>query len=404
MPSIFQINTFCNTRSTGKIAESLGITAIKHGWKSYIAYGRDACPSQSQMVKFGSEWEVKWHGIETRLFDRHGLASKHATRKLIECVENVQPDIIHLHNLHGYYLNYPILFDFLKKTGKPVVWTLHDCWSFTGHCPYFEFVRCEKWKTGCYSCPNKKGYPGSFFLDRSKSNYNDKRSYFTKVENMTLVPVSDWLAEYLKVSFLKKYPIRRIHNGINLTTFKFNDKRQETCLKYGISEKKYIVLGVANVWDERKGLLDFFKLREILPNNYAIILVGLSKNQISNLPSGIVGVQRTDSINDLANLYSAANVFFNPTWEDNFPTVNIEAMACETPVVSYRTGGCVEQITDETGFLIDQGCVSDAAKMITEVCTSNHDYRNACRQHVETCFDQNDRFEEYYHLYQSLIS
>lgn len=403
MPTLFQINSFCNTGSTGRIAEALGQTVMKHGWQSFIAYGRTANPSQSYTYKIGNKWNMMWHGLQTRLFDKQGLASRRATKELIKVIRSAEPDIIHLHNLHGYYLNYPLLFKFLRDYGRPVVWTLHDCWSFTGHCPHFEFAKCDKWKDRCGSCPTKHDYPASLWKDRSTENFQDKKAAFTQLDNLTLVPVSDWLATYLKMSFFNKYPIHRIHNGIDVSMFNVKNKRKEIHARYKIPDENHLIIGVAGIWDKRKGLADFIKLRKALPLKYSIMLVGLSRKQIGKLPNGIVGIRRTESVEELAEIYSAADVLFNPTWEDTFPTINLEAMACGTPVVAYRTGGCVEQIVEGTGYIAEQGNIEDAQNHIVKLCNSDNSDSACCRDWIVNNFRQEDRYDEYFKLYESLL-
>jgi len=251
MRTLLQINSVVNSGSTGRIAEEIGQTAISQGWESYIAYGRNKRLSQSQLIKIGTDWDIKMHGLQTRLFDRHGLGSKSATQIFIKQIEAIKPDIIHLHNIHGYYLNIEVLFNFLASTQIPVLWTLHDCWPFTGHCVYFDFVGCKKWLTQCNNCPQTRTYPASFFLDRSTQNFNLKKELFTGVHNLTLVPVSQWLANLLRQSFLKNLPIQVINNGIDIETFKpvpSNNLR----FKFKL-QSKFIIIGVANIWSERKG-------------------------------------------------------------------------------------------------------------------------------------------------------
>jgi glycosyltransferase involved in cell wall biosynthesis len=288
------------------------------------------------------------HGLQTRIFDNHGMASKIATKKLIKQIKQINPNIIHLHNIHGYYLNYAILFEYLNELNIPIVWTLHDCWSITGHCTYFSFVGCNKWKSECYSCPQKKSYPTSWFIDRSKENFRLKKKHFTSLSNMTIVPVSNWLSDLIKESYLHKYPIRTIHNGIDLSVFKPSDSEKFKSM-YNI-QNKFILLGVANKWELRKGLKDFVELSNLLDSDYKIVLVGLSRKQIEQLPDNILGIERTESVEGLAEIYSAGDVFLNPTYEDNFPTTNLEALACGTPVITYETGGSPEAIDESTGI------------------------------------------------------
>lgn len=401
---LLQINSVVNSGSTGRIAEEIGQLAIKNGWRSCIAYGRNDRPSESQLIKIGNDWGIKWHGLQTRLFDKHGLASKKATNELVEKINEIKPNIIHLHNLHGYYLNIEILFHYLASAGIPVVWTLHDCWTMTGHCAHFSFIGCEKWKTQCEHCPQKKGYPASYLMDRSFKNYQLKKDLFTSVPQMTLVPVSNWLANIIKDSFLKIYPIKIIYNGVDTKVFSpcsITEIRQ----KYKIPENTFIMLGVASVWSERKGLKDFIQLSESLKNNEMIVLVGLTNKQMKNLPSNILGISRTENVHQLAELYSLADVFVNPTWEDNFPTTNIEALGCGTPVITYRTGGSPEAITPETGFVVEQGDMIGIRNAIDIIKKRGKTfYSKACRNRAVNYFDKRDRYLEYFKVYENLLS
>ena len=403
MKKLLQINSVVNSGSTGRIAEEIGQTAIAAGWESYIAYGRHARTSQSELIKIGSDWDIRMHGLQTRLFDRHGLASTAATREFVEQIKKIKPDIIHLHNIHGYYINIEILFRYLKDANIPVVWTFHDCWPMTGHCAYFTFVECDKWKTQCFSCPQKKGYPSSYFLDRSKQNYTQKRKLFTSVNDITIVPVSNWLADIVKQSYLKDYPIRVINNGIDVNVFS-PQSGDGIRLKYGLADK-FILLGVATAWGRRKGLHDFIELSKILKDDEIIVLVGLKEDQMKILPENIIGITRTESTQELAKFYSSADVFVNPTWEDNFPTTNLEALACGTPVVTYHTGGSPEALTPKTGFVVEQGDLASIRKAIDTVKSKGKAfYSAACRERATKMFNKNDRYAEYLQLYEQMLS
>ena len=398
---LLQINTTYNWGSHGKIAEEIGQLVIKKGGKSYIAYGRHSNEGTSIPIKIGSKWDIYTHVLHTRLFDKHGLASKNATKKLIEEIKRIKPDIIHLHNIHGYYLNYPILFNFLSKYDVPVVWTLHDCWSFTGHCAHYVFEKCFKWQTVCNHCSQLNQYPKSLGLDCSNNNFKIKQKYFTSLKKLYIIPVSNWLAEETKKSFLKKYPIQVIHNGINIQNFTpYKVSKEEK----GITEK-FIILGVASVWSDRKGFNDFISLRKLLPDEYSIILVGLSQNQIKQLPKGIQGIQRTNSVHELAEYYSIADVFINPTWEDTFPTTNLEALACGTPVITYRTGGSTEAIDEMTGVIIEPGDLKKLAQEIIIMCNrkEKNQISNICRKRAIELFDKNKCYEKYLNLYLNLL-
>ena len=322
MYKIVQINTVAVNGSTGRITEGIGIAAKNRGYDTYIAYGRNI-PSQSdsKLIKIGNNISVNEHVLETRLFDRQGLASRIATKEFIRELEELKPDLIHLHNIHGNYLNYKLLFNFLSEKCIPIVWTIHDCWAFTGHCVHFTAVNCDKWITGCFSCPRISSYPKSFFLDRSKRNFRDKKNAFCSVKNMTIVPVSNWLGDIISRSFLGVYPIQVIQNGIDTQVFypRKNDI-QFIKKKYGL-ENKFIILGVATGWSRENGLFDFINLRRILNDNFVIVLVGVSKSLKNVLPKGIIGIERTDNQAELAAIYTAADIFINGSFEETFGLV-----------------------------------------------------------------------------------
>lgn len=402
MKTLLQINVVVNYGSTGRIAEEIGQRAIQQGWESYIAYGRYPRDSKSKTIRIGSDRDVRFHGLQTMLFDRHGLASVKPTRKLIETIKELKPDIIHLHNIHGYYINYEILFDHLRTSKIPVVWTFHDCWAMTGHCVHFEFVGCDKWKKQCHKCPLKTKYPASFLIDRSRSSFIRKKRIFNSVERMTLVPVSQWLGNIIKSSYLSAYPIHVISNGINLDVF-VPKIENVISSKYKLSGY-FIILGVAHIWSERKGLNDFFELSKMLPEDCKIVLVGLTEKQQKVLPINIIGISRTENVEQLAEIYSTADLYVNPTWEDNFPTTNIEALACGTPVLTYSTGGSVEAVTPETGFIVEQGDLNGIISAIKEVREKGKaHYNKVCRERAVQFFDKDVRYQDYIDLYHSLL-
>lgn len=342
---VLMINSVCGQGSTGRICTDIANELIKQGHECKIAYGRGCVPERYKDIAYriGSNFGVYANGIKARLFDSEGFNAKHATRQFIEWIKKYNPDVIHLHNLHGYYINIVTLFDYLKTCGKKVVWTLHDCWTFTGHCSYFTAVKCEKWKNFCKACPQKFSYPKAF-IDRSGRNYGKKRQIFTNVPDLTIITPSKWLATLVEQSFLREYTVKVVNNGIDLSVFR--PSKSDFVEKYGLQDKK-IILGVASVWDERKGFNDFIKLADKLDDSYRIVIVGVNKKQTKLLPKNIVAIQRTNNAQELAEIYTSADVFFNPTYEDNYPTVNLEAQACGTPVVTYDTGGSVESVPKE---------------------------------------------------------
>ncbi len=402
--SILQINITANWGSHGKIAEGIGLVAMQHGWDSHIAYGRWLNSSTSQLYRIGSNCDELVHVLSSRLFDNQGLSSKNATRRLLQYIDKLQPDIIHLHNIHGYYLHYPTLFQYLSASNIPTVWTLHDCWPFTGHCAHYMYTHCEKWKTHCKACPYIHTYPKSWFTDRSYQNFEDKKKTFHSVKNLTLVPVSHWLEHQLRQSFLKDKDIITIHNGIDLSTFKPQPVSSFLQDKYHIAYGQKIILGVASNW-YHKGLNDFIQLRKLLDSSYTFLLIGLNKKEMRCLPKDIIGLQRTQNIEELTAFYSAANVFFNPTWEDNYPTTNLEAMACGTPVITYNTGGCSEAIDAQTGYVIPQGDIRQAAVLIQQLCGEGKElFAIRCRERAEQHFKRETCFQHYFDIYQKLLN
>lgn len=409
MRKLLQINPVLRkSTSTGRIMQEIGELAIQHGWKSFIAYsyGRDGIkPCRSELVPVGNKWSVAWHGVVTRLFDRHGLASGRATKDFIRKIDEIKPDIVHIHNIHGYFLNYKELFDYFSRRNIPVVWTVHDCWLYTGHCYYYSYIRCDRWKNGCGNCPQKRKFPASLIFDRSAQNFIDKKKAFTSMPKnlLTIVPVSDWIRNEMKNSFLKDYPFRVIHNGIDLSVFDIYDT-ESVKQKYGL-QNKHILLGLASIWSEEKGLNDFIKLAGMLNDDEVIVLVGITPEERKMLPDNVVGIGRTENIRQLAELYAAADVFINPTWQDNYPTVNLEAIACGTPVVTYRTGGSIEVITEDTGMIVEQGDVKglmDAARIIEH--NGKDRYSGACRKYALEHFRKEDRYEDYFRLYDELLN
>lgn len=397
MSRLLQINVTANWGSTGRIAEDIGRLAMRDGWESWVAYGRGTPVSESKLIRVGNDTDMRLHALQSRLFDNHGLASAKATRRFVNTVKEVAPDVVHLHNIHGYYLNYPILFEYLKEWGGPVIWTLHDCWPFTGHCAYYDFAGCERWRSECHDCPQLRSYPASLMRDRSASNFVDKRNAFTGLSDLTFVPVSEWLDGELHKSFLGGYDSCVIHNGIDTDVFNIRPQKEVS------EEGRKVVLGVASVWDRRKGLEEFVKLRERLSDEYIIILVGLSQEQIAMLPSGMTGIRRTDSIDQLVGIYNMADVFVNPTLEDNFPTTNLEALACGTPVITYDTGGSPEAVDGKCGVVVPYRDAIALADSVVEVCTKRPFSQKDCRDRAVRLYNKDEAFKQYIQLYNSLI-
>ena len=408
MKKLLQINPVIRTNtSTGRIMQEIGELAMADGWESYIAYsgGRDGIkPCKSKLIPIGSKLSVALHGLLTRLFDMHGLGSWLATKRFIKKLDIIRPDVVHIHNIHGYFLNYKLLFEYLAKVEIPVVWTVHDCWLYTGHCFHYASVGCDKWKTQCDDCPQKRAFPTSWLLDRSKQNFLDKKRSFTSLKDLTIVTVSKWMRGEMFHSFLKDCNYQVIHNGIDLDVFDVQADDKAIREKYNLGNK-HIILGLASIWCKEKGWDDFVKMSEMLNEDEVIVMVGVTEDQQSRLPANIVAIRRTENVRQLAELYSAAVAFVNPTWQDNYPTVNLEAIACGTPVVTYRTGGSVEAVTENTGYVVEQGDVKgllDAVRMIEKKGKTH--YIAGCREYALANFRKEDRYTDYLKLYENITT
>ncbi len=361
---VLMINSVCGIRSTGRICVELAESLEKEGYEVKIAYGREIVPEKYQKyaVRIGNDLGLKVHVLQTRLFDTHGFGSKRATKQFLAWAEAYNPDVLWLHNLHGYYINVEMLFDWIKsRPNMQVKWTLHDCWAFTGHCTHFTVARCEQWKSHCLQCVQKTRYPTSKLKDNCKENFDRKRAAFTGVKDMTLITPSQWLADLVKQSFLQEYPVEVRHNTIDTNVFKptESDFRE----RYGLQDKK-IVLGVATAWDDRKGLEDFIKLSALLSENYAVVLVGLTEKQIKALPSTVLGIERTNNAQELAGIYTTADVFLNLSKEETFGLTTIEALACDTEVVVYKNTACEEVVKSKRGMIVEQNL--DKVKIAVE--------------------------------------
>lgn len=401
MSTIVQINTTLNCSSTGRIAEQIAFLAEKNGYDCYIAHGgRYIRESRIESIQISSKWDNYIHAILGEFFGLHGLGSFFPTLRFIRKLEKIRPDIVHLHNVHGYYLNYKLLFQYLGKAKTPVVWTLHDCWTMTGHCTHFDKIGCDRWKTECKKCPLLKAQYKSRIFDTSSFHYRLKKHWFTYPANMTIVPVSNWLGTIVKQSFLNNAKVTVIQNGIDLAVF--HPQRNELRQKLNIPSDKIILLGVASDWGPEKGLLEFEKLSK--NERFQVILLGLSKKQISTLPKSIIAKERTANQQELVDYYNISTVLVNPTYNDTFPTVNIEALACGTPVVTYRTGGSPEIISPDTGYAVNRGdydALVEAIELVIE--RGKAVYSEACIKRAQELYNKDDRFMDYIKLYDSLL-
>lgn len=399
---VLQINSVCGVGSTGRIATDLYKVLEEQGHSCKIAYGRENAPEGIDTIKIGTNFDNYLHVFKTRMFDEHGFGSVSATKKFIEEVKIYDPDIIHLHNIHGYYINIEILFQYLSEANKPVIWTLHDCWAFTGHCAYFDFVGCDKWKYGCKKCPQKSGYPTSKAKDNSKLNYEKKKKIFASINNMTIVTPSNWLANLVKESFLGGYNVEVINNGIDLDVFKptENDFRK----KYNLQDK-FIILGVASDWSERKGLRYLIELEKKLSEQYKIVIVGVNKKQKDKLSKNIIAITRTNNPKELAEIYTAADLFVNPTLEDNFPTTNLEAIACGTPVITFNTGGSIESIDMSCGLVVKSNDIDELKNKVDYIVMNKKKYKESeLLNKARKNFISREKFKEYIDIYKAELN
>lgn len=390
---IVQINAVSGKGSTGKICESVSKLLNAENIDNEILYasGKTAYPCS---IKCAEDKYIKVQALKSRLFGNNGFNSNAATKRLIKELENFNPDIIQLHNLHGHNCNLNILFKYFKNKNKKIIWTFHDCWAFTAYCPYFTLVGCEKWKRECKKCPQLKGV--SWFFDKSTSIYSKKKELFCGLD-LTIVTPSEWLAGLVKQSFLKDYPVKVINNGIDLNVFKPTES--DFRKKYNIPEERFVLLGVAFGWGKRKGLDVFIELQKRLDKDkYQIVLVGTDDNVDKLLPKELISIHRTQNQTELAEIYTAADLFVNPTREENYPTVNMESIACGTPVITFRTGGSPEILTEKTGFVVDCDDIDGLQHGIEEICNKNIFSTSDCIEQAKQ-FDMNKRFQEYIDLY-----
>lgn len=423
---IAQINVV-SSLSTGRIAVALCRLVQSEGHRAVICHSRDHAPTDVASIRIGSWFSTRLHGVWTRLTDREGFFSYFSTRRFLKKLDTFKPDLVHLHNLHGYYLHLPSLFAYLKKKKIPVVWTLHDCWAYTGHCAYYttavdappagpvkrrraetHTVGCERWTVGCGNCVLKHSYPESLIFDRSAANWQDKRRLFTSLDHMVLTTPSEWLQSEVKRSFLKDYPVYVMPNGLDLDTFR--ECRDEDFIDlvfkhYKVQElrEKKIILSVAAEWDERKGLDDLIELADKLPDDYRVVAVGVSPEQLAALDkTRVLGLRRTGNIRDLCAFYSAASVYVSASHEETFGMTLVEALACGTQILCYNATAMPEIVTPEVGEVVELGNIDALADAVRRMCEQPKD-ASACRARAEH-YDANKRFAAYARLYEKMYT
>lgn len=381
------------------MGEYIGREAIRQGWDSYIAYARNILPTESHFIRISNPLDMYEHALESRLFDNSGFASRSSTRKLIAQIQEIQPDIIHLHNLHGYFLNVEILFRFLKESKTPIIWTLHDCWPFTGHCSHFVSIDCMKWKTGCKQCSLTKAYPRSWFLDRSERNYSLKKSLFSELENLHIVTVSKWLEGVTKESFFRDKDIRTIYNGVDLSVFHPLQPIKE--------HTGFTIIGVAANWGDHKGLSDYIALSRYLKEDERIMLVGVSDKVAKSLPENIISIKRTNNLAELVQLYNNADIVTSLSYAETFGMTVVEGYACGKPAIVYNNTAQPELITDMTGAIVENGNIEQLYKKIEEFRVKSKEEKDTisrtCRQLAEDVYDNIKLYKDYLRLYDEVL-
>ncbi len=420
---VLQINQVYKFGSTGRIIEELINVACLDNIEMFVAYGypksvNNIVAEDNALCLQPKALRRKLNILRTRIFGHHGFYNEYETKNLIRWMDEIHPDIIHLHNIHNHYINIKLLFEYIKKHNIPIVWTLHDCWPFTGHCAYFDFRNCDRWKTECIRCQSIKDYPKTWFYDNTQRNYNEKRKIFTQICNIVFVSPSRWLHDLHQQSFLKQYPCMIINNGIDTSVFKPIKSRVRE--DYNIGNRK-MYLAVSSGLAQRKGRTYLLDFSNYLNDDEVLVIVGLQKNQVRLLPDNgkVIGIQRTNTADELVGLYSEANVFINPTLEDNFPTTNIEALACGTPVVTFNTGGSIECVLDDeiivsnsgdiiktkVGAVVPQKDINALLIAAREICLEGKSkYQEKCREKAVKRYNKVMQYKKYIELYKNIYS
>ena len=392
---IVQINSTCGVGSTGKICVSVSDLLSREGIENYVLYTLDSS-KHPRAIKYSTDLYAKGQALRSRILGNNGFNSKRATARLISLLEQIAPDGVHIHNIHSHDCDVGTLFEYLKKKKIKIWWTFHDCWSFTAYCHYFTLSGCDKWQSGCRQCPRAKEY--SWFSDRSERIYSLKKQLFKGLD-LTIVTPSQWLGDLVGSSFLAEYPVRVINNGIDLSVFKPTESDIRDTL--GVGDKK-LLLGVAFGWDRRKGFDVFLELARRLDDSYRIVLVGTDEKAEKLLPENVIAIRRTKNQEELARLYTAADLFVNPTREENYPTVNMEAIACGTPVLTFSTGGSAEMLGEGVGASVPTGDVDALTREIIRICETKPYSAEDCVKHAEG-FDMALRFCEYVAMYKESL-
>ena len=394
------INSVCGIRSTGRICTDIAEILEANGHECKIAYGREEVPQKHQKyaVRIGNKASLYGHALKARLFDCAGFGSSAATRKLIAKIKEYNPDIIHLHNLHGYYIHVGLLFKFLREYGKPILWSFYDCWSFTGHCAHFDFNACEQWKTGCHKCPHKKDYPASI-CSRAQRNYQAKRSLFTGLSNLQIIVPSRWMQKMVSQSYMQQYPVHVFPNGIDLASF--IPPKTEFRKKWGLQDK-FLVLGVSSFWNKMKGLEYFNRLAEELDREkFQVVLVGQAEK--GSLSNNVFHVSATNNIQELCELYTAADIFVNPTLQETQGLTTVEALACGIPAIVFNSGGAAECVDETCGIVVERGDYQNLLNSVLRVQSGEVKIDKQDCIRVAQKYEAQRLYKEFMRLYEDAI-
>ncbi len=389
---VVQINSVCGFGSTGKICVGISKVLCAQGIENYILY----CSGNSD-YPYGikcAEPFPKLQALRSRVLGNYGFNSRKTTNRLIQELDRIAPDVVHLHNLHGHNCNLEMLMAYFREKKTKLVWTFHDCWAFTAYCPHFVMAKCDKWKTGCHHCSQRRTF--SWFFDRSSWLYEKKKQAFSGLD-LTIITPSRWLADLVNESFLGNYPVCVVNNGIDLTVFKPTPSVFRE--KHGIPAEKFLLLGVAIGWHPRKGADVFIRLAQRLdPERFQIVMVGTDDDIDRQLPENIISIHRTANQAELAEIYTAADLFVNPTREEVLGLVNIESLACGTPVLTFRTGGSPECMDAKTGCVVDCDDEEALYSEINRISIYRPFLASDCTKRAMV-FDENLKYKEYVQLY-----
>lgn len=401
---VLQINAVYGHGSTGDIVRELLLNVKKVGGQSYIAVP-EKIKNHNEVdgyIRIGNKIDYKLHSLSSRIFGMQGFSSKKSTLKLIKEIEKINPDIIHLHNLHSNYINIEYLFKYIRENKKPTIITLHDCWFLTGKCCHFLYDNCEKWKVKCEKCIRKKKEIPSYFFDTSTKVYEKKKKLIGENPFVYVIGCSKWITEVARQSILNKRVIGTIYNGIDLSIF--YPRKNNFRIKYKL-EEKYVILGMANKWLTKENEKTYEEILKFLKKDIILFLIGCTEEEIKKLPDNVLGVGFINDKNTLADYYSMADVFVNVTKVDSLPTVNIEAIACGTPVITYNSGGSAEILNSNVGISVEYGDIKGLILSIEKIKTKRkEEYIDQCVKHINENFEKNKCFEKYIDLYEKILS